>query len=454
MNTPNKPIAIIGPGVIGVQTQTVGLNDIALIPILPEPAELEAAYQVAIKAPVRKPFVPVTSCRSVTRKEGNVGASEVAHSINLLREGDRRKDEFLAILSHELRNPLAPLLNASQLIRYANMTHHDREWLADLVQRQVQQMARLVDDLLDVSRVNAGKLALNKQRIDLMSVIDSVVEASRPLVDKRGHVLHVAPPSEPVFIDADPERLTQVFSNLLNNAAKYTDLCGSIWLAVERADTSVLIKVRDTGIGIAADTLPGIFELYVQAEEGSARSRGGLGIGLCVARRLVELHRGQISANSQGPGCGSEFVVRLPLAEVPHEQDASVATEAVMRPEPVPHRRVLIADDDEDAAASLAMLLRMAGHDVEVVHDGAAVLAAVTSARPDVVLLDWLLPNLSGQEVARQLRQQFGCNLRLIAVTGFGLDRYRRESREVGFDHYLVKPVDWSVIERLLIATD
>ncbi|HZR34850.1 MAG TPA: PAS domain S-box protein [Nevskia sp.] len=382
-----------------------------------------------------------------------IGASKVARDISerkqaeaVRRESERRKDEFLAILSHELRNPLTPLLTAAELMRRGKSAP-DPQWLSELIQRQVRHMGRLIDDLLDVSRLGAGKVILDRQRIDLAPVLQNAIEANRALIDKLGHELDCAVPPRAFFVHADPARLAQVFSNLLNNAAKYTDAGGRIAVTAERDGSSVAIRVRDSGIGVAADQLGSIFGLYMQADDALARSRGGLGIGLTVARRLVELHHGSLSASSPGLGLGSEFTVRLPLAE---DEAAPEGGRSAAPDVPARARRILIADGNADSAESLALLLRAAGHSVEVAHDGVAALAGAARSRPEVVLMDLLLPGLNGIEAARRLRQELGRDAMLIAITGLGQERHRQAAQEAGFDHHVLKPVEAAMLEALI----
>lgn len=389
------------------------------------------------------------------RKGRIVGASKVARDITerkqaeaMLRQSERRKDEFLAVLSHELRNPLTPLLTAAQLLQ-GDKPAPDLKWLSGLIRRQVRHMAHLIEDLLDVSRIGAGKVSLNKQRIDLATVLQNAIEANHALIEKCGHTLDLVLPPDPVRINADPARVTQVFSNLLNNAAKYTDPGGRIEVLVEPVGSGVAVKIRDSGIGIAQDQLASIFGLYMQAEDALARSRGGLGIGLTVARRLVELHHGTISASSPGLGKGSEFIVRLPLAD---DSDLAQLPGADGTPsaEPAAARKILIADNNADLAESLALMLRAAGHRVETVQDGISALTSASTSRPDVVLLDLMLPKLPGTEVARRLREDLGRDVLLIAVTGLGQEKHLQLAREAGFDHHLLKPFDTQVLEALM----
>jgi CheY-like chemotaxis protein len=312
-------------------------------------------------------------------------------------------------------------------------------------------MTRLVDDLLDVSRISRGKIQLRKQLAELAAVVDSAVEASRPLIEKWGHELTVSIPAEPILLEADVTRLAQVLSNLLNNAAKYTDHGGRIRLSAERHGRHVLIRVKDTGIGIPPDMLRSIFDMFAQADRSLERSEGGLGIGLTLVQRLVEMHGGSVEARSDGPGTGSEFLVSLPLAEHARGQRPPAAAggdQAVPSP---PARRILIVDDNADAADSLAVLLRMMGNEVYTAHDGLEAVGAAAAFQPDVVLLDIGLPKLSGYEVARRIREQArGSDVVLIAVTGWGQEDDRRRSREAGFDHHMTKPVEFGALQRLL----
>jgi PAS domain S-box-containing protein len=366
-------------------------------------------------------------------------AEELAHA-------DRKKDEFLALLAHELRGPLAPLVNALDVLR---LRSHDPGTLAtarELAERQVRQLARLVDDLLDVSRIARGKLVLKKERVDAARLVSQAVEVVRPLMEARNHQLTVLLPPEPVELEADPTRVVQVLTNLLTNAAKYTEPGGGVWVSAERDRDDVLLKVRDTGMGLPADLLPRLFELFAQAESGS---QGGLGIGLHLVRGLVEMHGGSVLAFSEGPGEGSEFVVRLPALPV----EARGGEAAAARPEAAgPPRRVLVVDDDIDGATSLAMVLRLRGHETKVAHDGFAALEVARSFRPEVVLLDLALPGgLDGYDVARKLRgEEVLRDARIVALTGWGQEEDRQRAVQAGFDEFLVKPAGPQALERLL----
>ncbi len=312
-----------------------------------------------------------------------------------LKEANRRKDEFLATLAHELRNPLAPIRNAVELMRRANGDGAMTEMARSMMERQVGQMVRLVDDLLDISRITRGKLHLRRERIELAPVVRSAVEASRPVIDAHAHDLTVTLPPEPIHLEADPIRLAQVFSNLLNNAAKYTESGGHIWLTAERRGAGVGVAVRDTGIGIAAEHLPHVFEMFSQAAPALERSQGGLGIGLALVQGLVELHGGSVEARSAGPGKGSELTLRLPALEkpVPARQEPSGGGEILGAG---PKCRILVADDLGDSADSLTLVLRLAGHEVQTAHDGLEAVQAAAVFRPDVVLLDIGMPKMNG----------------------------------------------------------
>jgi signal transduction histidine kinase/DNA-binding response OmpR family regulator len=388
--------------------------------------------------------------------------TELHHRADELAEADRRKDEFLAMLAHELRNPLAPILNAVHMLRLSEPRIdpiHRRAVSA--MDRQVRHMIRLVDDLLDVSRITNGKIELRKEAVDLDTIVDHAVQTSRPLIEDRNHELSIALPSKPVRISADPTRLTQIIANLLNNAAKYTDPGGSIQLRVEVSGESVFLHVRDNGIGLAPEMLPKIFELFVQSERGADRAQGGLGIGLTLVRRLVEMHGGTITAQSEGVGRGSEFVVRLPLDPSLQED-----TEVTSRTTPLPGSeappasgeesrslRVLVVEDNDDIRETLKDLLELCGHEVDVAADGASGVERTLALRPDVALIDIGLPGLDGYQVARKLRAELGPNEKrpkLIALTGYGQPGDKQRALEAGFDAHLVKPVDYDDLAHLL----
>ncbi len=358
-----------------------------------------------------------------------------------LAEADRRKDEFLAMLGHELRNPLAPIRTAVHLLRDLDPADPRVPAARDVIERQVGQMARLVDDLLDVSRISRGKITLNLEVVELADVIARAVETSRPHVDARRQKLTVALPPGPVRLRADLTRLAQVVSNLLNNAAKFTGAGGHIGLTVEAGPGQVAIRVRDDGVGMTADLLPRVFDLFTQGDRSLARSEGGLGIGLTLVKNLVEIHGGTVEAHSDGPGKGSEFVVQLPALP---EGAGPVAAGGKGPPErrASPRRRVLVVDDNTDSADSLAVLLKVAGHEVRTAYEGPAALRAAAAFRPEVVLLDIGLPRMDGYAVARRLREEVGLKAALVALTGYGQDEDRCRSQEAGFDAHLVKPVE------------
>jgi PAS domain S-box-containing protein len=369
-----------------------------------------------------------------------------------LKEADRRKDEFLAMLAHELRNPLAPVLNALHLLTMPGADAAVVGRARDVMKRQVHHLVRLVDDLLDVSRIMRGKIELRKEPVDLADVVARAVEAAQPVIESRGQELTVRLPPEPVRLEADPVRLAQVVGNLLNDSAKFTAGAGRIELTAAREGEEVVVRVRDTGVGIPTDLLPQVFDAFVQADRSLDRSQGGLGIGLTLVRRLVELHGGRVEAHSAGPGRGSEFVVRLPaLPPQAAGARAGAGGRGAEAAPAVPRRRVLVVDDNANTADSLALLLRLAGHDVRVAHDGSSALEAARAERPDAVFLDLGMPGMDGYEVARRLRQESGLEgVRLVALTGWGKDEDRRRTREAGFDQHLVKPADLPAVQAVL----
>jgi signal transduction histidine kinase len=369
-----------------------------------------------------------------------------------LRQADRRKDEFLATLAHELRNPLAPLRNAVELIRRSNGDRSLIDQAMGMMSRQLDQMVRLIDDLLDMSRIRLGKVQLRKERIELASVIRSALESVRSFLEAHGHELTVAVSEQPIYVEGDPTRLSQVISNLLNNSAKYTDKGGHIWLTAQNEKGQALVTVRDTGIGIAAENLAHVFEMFSQVAPALDRSQGGLGIGLALVRGLVELHGGTVEAHSGGPGQGSEFMIRLPITDRPvPEEETAPDTPDTPRVVRTRQRRILAVDDSRDAAHSLTLMLELMGHEVRTAYDGLEAVQAAATFRPDVVLLDIGLPKMNGYEAARQIRQQaWGKNVVLIAITGWGQEEDKRRALDAGFDHHLTKPVEGAALERLL----
>jgi len=376
------------------------------------------------------------------RAEGVLRETEEA-----LRETDRRKDEFLATLGHELRNPLNPIRNAVELLRLKGTSDPEVRWSHDVIQRQAVHLARLIDDLLDVGRITQGKLELRRETIELDTFLGHAVESVRPLVEGLRQQLAVERPGEPILVHADPVRMAQVFSNLLDNASKYTAPAGRIDVGVERHGAEVVVSVRDDGAGILPEHLPHLFDLFYQVDRTLGRTQGGLGIGLTLVKRLVEMHGGTIEAFSEGPGRGSTFVVRLPtLPSTSTLAPAPPAAGAASRP-----RRILIADDNRDSADLMAMLLRLGGNEVQIAYDGEEAVSKADGFRPEVVLLDIGMPRLDGYEVAQRLRTRpWGREMVLIAATGWGQEEDRRRSAETGFDAHLVKPVDPDALLQLL----
>jgi signal transduction histidine kinase/CheY-like chemotaxis protein len=386
------------------------------------------------------------------RYRGHVGIgidiTDGVQAEDALREADRRKDEFLAVLAHELRNPLAPISNAVQMLRCAD-GKRKADRVMEMASRQVKHITRLVDDLMEVSRITRGKIELARQPVLLAEILASAVETSRPALDGARHVFAQHLPGERLVLDADKVRLTQVFSNLLNNAAKYTDPGGRIELSVRREGEHAVVAVRDSGIGIPPDKLGHVFGMFAQVEEAGARCQGGLGIGLAMVHKLVEMHGGNVEARSEGAGRGSEFIVRLPLAP---------AGVLPMRPPAAPATtgqgagvRVLVVDDNRDAADSLCILLGSLGVEAHCVYSGEEALRRIRELRPDAVVLDIGMPGMDGYAVARSIRAEAANdNLRLIALTGWGQEGDRERTRESGFDHHLTKPVDLAALQRLL----
>jgi PAS domain S-box-containing protein len=375
---------------------------------------------------------------------------ERERALNDLREVDRRKDEFLAMLSHELRNPLAPILNAVEVLD--QLEPGDKETAAeyrDIIARQAKHMKRLLDDLLDVSRVSQGKIQLQKQRLDLNVLLAQAVEISRPMIFEKRHELSIAMSPQPIELEADPTRLLQVFDNLMNNAAKYTDAGGHIAIVSAVENGEAVVTVRDDGIGMTPDLLARAFELFVQGTPSLDRTQGGLGIGLTLVQTLIKMHGGSVRAFSEGPGSGSQLVVRLPLAAPTELRAAS--------PAPSPRAnagaplRVLVVDDNVDAAAALGKLLRLRGHEVLLAYDGPGALAAAAAAPPDLVVLDIGLPGMNGYAVAARLRAAGQAGAALVALTGYGREDDLQRSRDAGFDHHLVKPIDFGQLQRIIL---
>jgi len=380
--------------------------------------------------------------------------SRLETTMAALREADRKKDEFLATLAHELRNPLAPVIHAVKLMESPAADEAQRQWGREVIARQVQRMALLLDDLLDVSRITRGRLELRKDYVDLQSLVNSAVETARPLIDAKDHTLTIDLPAEPVVLEVDPLRLSQALSNLLTNAAKYTDAQGQIRLTAAQDAEGLAIRVSDNGIGIESAVIKGLFEMFSQIDSAIDRAEGGLGIGLALVKGLVALHGGSVQATSPGLGQGSEFTIRLPRSVVverhalgPHQPSSPVALAG-------PRGKVVIADDNRDAADSLKVLLELSGYDAFVAYDGQQALDLGTRELPRAFILDVGMPDMTGYEVARRIRQQaWGRNALLVAVTGWGQDDDKERAKAAGFDHHFTKPVDPQAVEQVLVAS-
>ncbi len=366
-----------------------------------------------------------------------------------LRAADRKKDDFIALLAHELRNPLAPIRNGLQVMRLAGGDIGAADRARAMMDRQLSHMVRLIDDLLDVSRINRNKMELRRSRVPLADVVSSAVETARPLIDAEGHDLTVELPQRPIYLDADLTRLAQVFSNLLTNSAKYTERGGCIWLSAERRGGEVAVSVRDTGIGIPAESLASIFDMFAQVDRPMERSSGGLGIGLALVKGLVEMHGGTVTVASAGQGQGSTFTVTLPILMAP----AGPALPEPDNGQPAlrPKRRILVVDDNRDGANSLAMVLRLMGNEVRTTYDGVEAVEAAEQFLPQVVLMDVGMPRLNGLDATRRIRERsWSQGMTIIALTGWGQEGDRERSHEAGCDGHLVKPVNLPDLEKLL----
>ena len=386
--------------------------------------------------------------RRVTERTDALQASEAK-----LRDINQRKDEFLATLAHELRNPLAPVRSAVQLLLRKDLEAPKLVWALQMIERQVTAMSRMIDDLMNVSRINQGKLELRREQVRIRTILEDAIESARPLIDENQHHILLNFAAQDLMLNADAARLTQAFTNLLNNAAKYMESGGGITIDVQASHDAVVVNVRDTGIGIAHDRLESIFELFSQEATALSRSRGGLGIGLSLTRQLVEMHSGSVVARSAGLGHGSEFEVRLPLA-MQSAPTFTANTDVLAHDEPqtsLSQLRILVADDNEDASAAFAALLEMMGHEVRQVHDGVAAVQAALEFSPHVVFLDIGMPKLNGYDACRQIRAQpSGSSMVIFACTGWGQTDDLRRSKEAGFNKHLVKPLDPKLLHDLL----
>lgn len=395
-------------------------------------------------APLRDAEGAVTGCVSAF-----MDVTELKEFAERLRSADRQKDEFLATLGHELRNPLAPIRNALEIFKRADNDAELLERARATIERQLAQLVRLIDDLLDISRITRNRLELRKERLELAPLIQHAVETCQPLADRAGQEVQVSVPAAPIYIEADPARLAQVFGNLLTNATKYTPRGGRISLTVERHGSDVVTTVKDTGIGIPSDKLESVFEMFTQVDRSSDRTQGGLGIGLTLVKRLVQMHQGTVTAQSAGPGKGSEFVVRLPalIEKVEPAVPSDTTTEtSAGRP-----RRILVVDDSPDIAESLVMLLRLDGHETMTAHDGPTAVVRAEQFLPDTILLDIGLPKMNGYEVCRVIRgKPWGKDMLIVAMTGWGQEEDRRQSEQAGCNSHLVKPVNYATLAKLL----
>jgi signal transduction histidine kinase/ActR/RegA family two-component response regulator len=427
--------------------QAAGVRAVQSTPLITRTGRMLGMFSTHYRTPHRPTERELHMLDVLARQAADLIENKQAEEA--LREADRRKDEFLAILAHELRNPLAPLRTGLQVMKLARNDATAVEQSRTMMERQLDQMVRLIDDLMDLSRISRGKIVLQMTRVLLATVVRNAVETSRPLIETAGHDLTLDVPDEPIYVNADATRLSQVFANLLNNAAKYTDRGGRIRLAFERQGSDAVISVEDNGVGIPAPMLPKVFDMFTQVDHSLEKAQGGLGIGLNIVKRLVEMHGGTIQAQSGGHGAGSTFTVRLPvvlsLASEPSADGAAV------KAAPVARRRILVVDDNRDAAVSLAMMLNIMGNETQAAHDGLEALGVAAAFRPDVILLDIGMPKLNGYDTARRMRREpWGKAVVLVALTGWGQEEDKHRSQEAGFDLHLVKPVEPAALEQLL----
>jgi signal transduction histidine kinase/ActR/RegA family two-component response regulator len=429
------------------------LGNVTLLERPVRPATLISTVQAALKAR-RRQFEVGDHLAEQVRTNAALEESirQRARVEEALRDADRRKDEFLAILAHELRNPLAPIRNSLHILRLTERRDPATTELCEMIERQVGHLVRLVDDLMEVSRITRGQVELRLEPVEIAQVLEGAAETTRPIVEAAGHQLTMDLPAEPLVVTGDSVRLSQIFANLFNNAAKYMAPGGAITVKATRRGDEAIVSVRDTGVGIAADMLPHIFKMFTQVDRSKRQAQGGLGIGLTLVRTLVELHRGRVEAFSPGLDQGSEFVVTLPLTRASDQarQDSERKNSASL-----PHHRVLVVDDNQDAGRSLGHLLRILGAEVQVVHDGPAALDLLNSYRPTIVLLDIGMPTMDGYEVARRIRENPQWrDCQLVALTGWGQEEDRRRSSEAGFDHHLVKPADVGMLRSIFASAE
>ena len=423
-----------------------GAVDYISVPIVPE--ILRAKVTVFID--LYRKTTQLAKLNAELEQRVDERTSELAKTEDALRQADRRKDEFLATLAHELRNPLAPMRTSLDILRHLKVKDPIVDRAAETMERQLCQMTRLIDDLMDVSRITRNRLEMRKTRIALSEVLRNAVESSRNLIDSAQQALKVKSPSEEIHMNADAIRIAQVVANLLNNASKYTPDGGKIFLEAEADDTNISIRVKDEGIGIDAEDLPHLFEPFYQVSRSVERSQGGLGIGLTLVRTIVEMHGGTVSAHSAGFGKGTEFLVRIPRDVTTQVEQDSANGAAAGATAVRSSRRVLVVDDNRDAAESLTMLLRFSGHEVVTAHDGLQALADAKEFRPELVLMDLGMPGMSGYEAAKALRgEPWGAEIVLVALTGWGQDEDRKRTKEAGFDRHLVKPIEFTEVQRL-----
>jgi signal transduction histidine kinase len=430
-----------------VKGYEVGAVDYVPVPVVPEILRAKVAVFVDLYRKTRE----LESLNTLLEERVAERTADLASLASRLQEADRRKDQFLATLAHELRNPLAPIVTAAKILKRKAIADPDVQSAQNIIDRQSVHLTRLVEDLLDLSRISRNKLELRTERVDVATIISAALETSRPILEQSGQEVSVSLPQEPVFVDGDVVRLSQVFTNLLNNGAKFSKGGGNIHLSVDTDAQTVSVSVVDTGIGIHPEHLPHIHEPFYQLDSSLVRAQGGLGIGLTLVWQLVEMHGGTVSVHSDGPDRGSEFVVRLPLAEGPpksHETESPSASTA----ENV--RRILIVDDNQDSADAVALILQLDGHDVRAVYSGVDALGVVEEFKPHAVLLDIGMPQLNGYQVAQRLRTQaWGKNVLLIAQTGWGQAEDIRQCHEAGFNHHVTKPIDFQKLREFFVAS-